>query len=222
MHEAKGGRETEETHEVKGCKKKDDHAVKKEELPNLKKEFTVGISAFIVNTIVLALGVYVFSLLYKAGARNAQEIAAYWPDDVSSQTFFVRPAAGAAGILLLFLLKNWYDVRFYHIQLQARNDRARARRVLEWGLYVLVMGLMTVLIFFCFSCGKDFFDDYTFESAGLGNAAYSLLYFVTPLLYVIHALIRLVLKKAGIQTGAEKPKTRAQRRREEREAAKRR
>ncbi len=219
---AGSGRETEETHEVKGCKKKDDHAVKKEELPNLKKEFTVGISAFIVNTIVLALGVYVFSLLYKAGARNAQEIAAYWPDDVSSQTFFVRPAAGAAGILLLFLLKNWYDVRFYHIQLQARNDRARARRVLEWGLYVLVMGLMTVLIFFCFSCGKDFFDDYTFESAGLGNAAYSLLYFVTPLLYVIHALIRLVLKKAGIQTGAEKPKTRAQRRREEREAAKRR
>ncbi|MCM1538094.1 MAG: hypothetical protein NC254_06825 [bacterium] len=188
--------------------------------PNIKKEFTLGFSALAVNTVVLYAGVFLFSLLYKAGAKSAQLISADGPSWSSEQTFFVQPALGLFGIFLLFALKNVYDLRFYHIQRQARDDRAKLRRVAEWIVYVLVMVLLVALIFLCFSCGKNFFDTYTFESAGLGNAAYSLLYFVTPLLYAIHAIVRVILKKAGVWTEEAKPQTRAQRRRQERDKAK--
>lgn len=193
---------------------------KKETLPNMKKEFTLGFSALAVNTVVLYAGVFLFSLLYKAGAKNAQLVSVDWTGDASSQTFFVQPALALLGIFLLFALKNLYDLRFYHIQRQARDDRAKLKRAAEWILYVLVMVLLIALIFLCFSCGRNFFDTYTFESAGLGNAAYSLLYFVTPLLYVIHAVARVIWRKAGMKTGDEKPQTRAQRRRQERDKAK--
>lgn len=193
---------------------------KKETLPNIKKEFTLGFSALAVNTVLLYAGVFLFSLLYKAGAKDAQLLSAAWAGDASSQTFFVQPVLALIGIFLLFALKNLYDLRFYRIQLQAKYDHAKLRRVMEWILYVLVMVLLVALIFICFSCGKNFFDTYTFESAALGNAAYSLLYFVLPLLYIIHAVIRIILNKAGIKTGDEKPKTRAERRREDRDKAK--
>ena len=193
---------------------------KKETLPNVKKEFTVGFPAMAVNTILLYAGVFLFSLLYKAGAERAALLSSDWSGDASSETFFVQPGLALFGILLLFVLKNGYDYRFYRIQTQARDDHARIKRVMEWVVYVLVMVLLTALIFICFSCGENFFDTYTFESAGLGNAAYTVLYFVTPLLYVIHAIVRLVLKKAGIQTGSDKPETRAERRRQERDKAK--
>lgn len=193
---------------------------KKDTLPNIKKEFTLGFSAFAVNTVLLYAGVFLFSLLYKAGAGNAQLLSVDWVGDASSQTFFVQLVPAMSGILLLFALKNLYDFRFYRIQLQARNEHAKLRRVVEWILYVLVMVLLVALIFICFSCGKNFFDTYTFESAALGNAAYTLLYLVTPLLYVLHAIVRMILKKAGIRAEDEKPKTRAQRRREDRDKAK--
>ncbi len=199
-----------------GQSEKNHQKTKEEAVMNLKKEFTVGISAMIVNTLALYLGIYLFSLLYKAGAENALADPVCWTEDAIAQTYFVQPVAGIAGILLVFALKNFYDLRFFHIQRQARNERARIRRALEWVIYVLVTVLMIVLIFLCFSCGKDFFDDYTFESAGLGNVMYTILYFVVPLLYAIHAIIRVILKKAGIQTGEERPMTRAERRREER------
>lgn len=201
--------------------KEKDKEKEKDEMPNLKKEFTVGMSAMIVNSILLFAGVYVFSLLYKLGAQGAQDGAQYFSDVIISQVHYVHPFAGLAGILALFLFKNWYDFRFYKIQIQARNDRARVRRVLEWILYVLVTLLLIVWIFLRFSCGKSFFDDYTFESAPLGNFAYSLLYVVTPLLYIIHAIVRAVLKKAGVQLGDERPMTRAERRREARVQQKR-
>lgn len=193
---------------------------KKETLPDIKKEFTVGFSAFAVNTVLLYVGVFLFSLLYKTGARDAQLMSLEWSGDAASQTFFVQPAIGLLGIFLLFVLKNLYDLRFFRIQIQARNDHARFKRVLEWVLYVLVTVLLVVLIFICFSCGENFFDTYTFESAALGNAAYSVLYFVIPLLYAIHAIVRVILKKAGIKTGEDRPKTRAERRREDRDKAK--
>ncbi|MCM1104393.1 MAG: hypothetical protein NC409_09835 [Clostridium sp.] len=188
--------------------------------PNIKKEFTLGFSALAVNTVVLYAGVFLFSILYKAGAKSAQFISADGPAWISEQTFFVRPALALLGIFLLFALKNLYDVRFYHIQRQARDDHAKLKRVAEWILYVLVTVLLIALIFLCFSCGENFFDTYTFESAGLGNAAYSLLYFVIPLLYAIHAIVRVILKKAGVWTEEAKPQTRAQRRRQERDRAK--
>lgn len=193
---------------------------KKETLPNIKKEFMVGFPAMAVNTILLYAGVFLFSLLYKAGAKSAALLSPGWSGDASSETFFVQPGLALFGILLLFLLKNGYDYRFYRIQMQARDDRARIRRVMEWVVYVLVMVLLVALIFICFSCGENFFDTYTFESAGLGNAAYTVLYFVTPLLYAVHAIIRLILKKAGIRPGSDMPKTRAERRRQERDKAK--
>lgn len=189
---------------------------KKETLPNIKKEFTLGFSALAVNTVLLYAGVFLFSLIYKAGAEDARLASADWSGDASSKTFFVQPALALLGIFLLFGLKNLYDLRFYRIQLQARNDHAKLRRAAEWILYVPVTVLFIALIFLCFSCGKNFFDTYTFESAALGNAAYSLLYFVTPLLYVLHAIVRVILQKAGIRAGDDKPKTRAERRREER------
>lgn len=193
---------------------------KKEILPNIKKEFTLGFSAMAVNTVLLYVGVVVCSLIYKVDAKNARLWYADWPQDTSSRTFFVRPALALFGVFLLFALKNIYDIRFYRIQLQARNDRVRLKRVTEWVLYVLVTVLLVALIFLCFSCGESFFDTYTFENAILGNAVDSLLYFVTPFLYIIHAVVRVILKKAGIQTGDNKPKTRAERRREDRDRAK--
>ena len=193
---------------------------KKETLPDIKKEFTLGFSAMAVNTVLLYAGVFLFSLIYKAGAKDAQLLFANWAQDASSQTFFVQPALALFGIFLLFALKNLYDLRFYHIQLQARNDHAKLKRVMEWIVYVLVTVLLVALIFICFSCGQNFFDTYTFESAALGNAAYSFLYFVIPLLYPLHAAVRAVMKKAGIKTGGDMPKTRAERRREERDKAK--
>lgn len=193
---------------------------KKETLPNMKKEFTLGFPAFAVNTVLLYVGVFLLSILYKAGAKDAQLLSSDWAGDVSSKTFFVQPVLALAGILFLFVLKNLYDLRFYRIQRHARDERAKLRRVMEWILYVLVMILFVVLIFVCFSCGENFFDTYTFESAALGNAAYSLLYFVMPLLYAVHAIIRVILKKAGVKIGDEKPKTRAERRREDRDKTK--
>lgn len=193
---------------------------KKETMPNIKKEFTVGFSAMAVNTVLLYAGVFLFSLLYKAGAEDADLLTAEWAGDAASKTYFVQPGIALLGIMLLFVLKNIYDHRFYLIQRQARDDHAKIKRVMEWVLYVLVTVLLVALIFICFSCGENFFDTYTFESAGLGNAAYSVLYFVTPLLYIIHAIVRMILKKAGIQTGGSKPKTRAERRRQERDEAK--
>lgn len=193
---------------------------KKETLPNIKKEFTLGFSAFAINTVLLYVSVFLLSLLYKAGATDAQMMSLDWSGDAASRTFFVQPALGLLGIFLLFVLKNLYDLRFFRIQIQARDDHARFKRVMEWVLYVPVTILLIALIFICFSCGENFFDTYTFESASLGNAAYSVLYFAVPLLYAIHAIVRVILKKAGIRTEDDRPKTRAERRRESRDKAK--
>ena len=70
---------------------------KKETLPNIKKEFTLGFSALAVNTVLLYAGVFLFSLLYKAGAKDAQLLSAAWAGDASSQTFFVQPVLGLNG-----------------------------------------------------------------------------------------------------------------------------
>ena len=56
------------------------------------------------------------------------------------------------------------------------------------------MVLMEVFMFMTFSCGRNFFDTYTFQNASLGNVAYTVLYFVIPVLYPIQAIVRLVFR----------------------------
>lgn len=171
---------------------------KKEEF-SWKQELTTGISAFIVDTILLFLGVWIFSMIYKAFVTY--ELVHSMDALLASITYYVSPATGILGILLLFILKNVYDIRFYRIQMWAREHKRKILRLSEWILYVCMMIFFELFAFLCFSCGWDFFDTYTFESPILGNLAYTLLYIVMPFLYAIHALARLlskhVLKEGG-------------------------
>ena len=164
---------------------------KKEEF-NWKQELTTGISAFIIDTILLFLGVWIFSMIYKAFVTY--ELVHSTDTLMASITYYVSPVTGILGILLLFILKNIYDIRFYRIQMWAREHKRKILRLGEWILYVCVMILFIFFAFLCFSCGWDFFDTYTFENPVISNLAYTLLYIVMPLLYTIHALARLLLK----------------------------
>lgn len=164
---------------------------KKEEF-SWKQELTTGISAFIVDTILLFLGIWIFSMIYKAFVTY--ELVHSADALLASVTYYVSPTTGILGILLLFILKNVYDIRFYRIQMWAREHKRKFLRLSEWILYVCMMIFFEVFAFLCFSCGWDFFDTYTFESPVLGNLAYTLLYIVMPLLYAIHALARMLSK----------------------------
>ena len=104
----------------------------------------------------------------------------------------MNPIFGVIGILLLFLLKNIYDVRFSRIQRWAKEHHRKLLRVCEWFLYVVLMFIQEIFTFANFSCGRNFFDTYTFENAILGNIAYTMLYIILPLLYPIQAIVRLI------------------------------
>lgn len=157
-----------------------------------KQQLTVGMPAMLIDTVLLFLGTYIFSLLYKAFV--VYEIST-GQDALSSIIFYVSPVTGFLGILLLFVLKNVYDARFYRIQMWAKERRRKLLRVGEWVLYVFVMAVFEVLAFICYSCGNDFFDTYTFENPVFGNLAYTMLYILIPLLYPIQALVRWIFKK---------------------------
>ena len=158
-----------------------------------KQELVLGLPAMVIDTILLYLGTYIFSLLYKAFV--AYELST-GEDVLSSVIFYVSPVTGFLGILLLFILKNIYDVRFYRIQLWAKQRHQKLRRAGEWILYVFFMIVLEFVSFICFSCGLDFFDTYTFENPSFGNMAYTMLYIIIPLLYPIQAFVRWIFKKA--------------------------
>lgn len=156
-----------------------------------QQAFTTGFPAMILDSVLLFLGIYIFSLIYKAFISAE---FAMGQDSMATMVYYVSPVSGIFGVLLLFALKNVYDVRFYRIQRAAKLEHKKILRVNEWTLYVLLMVLMEVFTFMTFSCGRDFFDTYTFENALLGNVAYTMLYIIMPLLYPIQAIVRMVFR----------------------------
>lgn len=156
-----------------------------------QQALTTGFPAMILDSVLLFLGIYIFSLIYKAFISAE---FAMGQDSMATKVYYVNPVWGIFGILLLFILKNVYDVRFYRIQRAAKLEHKKILRVNEWTLYVLLMVLMEVCTFMTFSCGRNFFDTYTFQNASLGNMAYTMLYFVMPVLYPIQAIVRLVFR----------------------------
>ncbi len=156
-----------------------------------QQALTTGFPAMILDSVLLFLGIYIFSLIYKAFISAEFSMG---QDSMATMVYYVSPVSGIFGILLLFVLKNVYDVRFYRIQRAAKLEHKKILRVNEWTLYVLLMVLMEVFTFMTFSCGKDFFDTYTFENALLGNVAYTMLYIIMPLLYLIQAIVRMVFR----------------------------
>lgn len=156
-----------------------------------QQALTTGFPAMILDSVLLFLGIYIFSLVYKAFI-NAE--FAMGQDSMATKVYYVNPVWGIFGILLVFVLKNVYDVRFYRIQRAAKLEHKKILRVNEWTLYVLLMVLMEVFMFMTFSCGRNFFDTYTFQNASLGDVAYTVLYFVIPVLYPIQAIVRLVFR----------------------------
>lgn len=156
-----------------------------------QQELKTGAPAMIIDTVLLFVGIYLFSLVYKLAVSNQLSMG---QDSVSSVIYYVNPILGMVGILLLFLLKNIYDVRFYRIQRWAKECHKKLERVTEWFLYVVLMLIEEVFTFANFSCGRNFFDTYTFENAMLGNVAYTILYVILPLLYPIHAIVRLIFR----------------------------
>lgn len=155
----------------------------------LKQQLINGLPAMLIDTVLLYVGTYIFSLLYKTFVK-------YEFSTGTDITYYVSPATGFFGILLLFVLKNVYDIRFYRIQLWAKETRQKWIRVGEWIAYVFFMFFLEMISFICFSCGNNFFDTYTFENAVFGNMAYTLLYVIIPLLYPIQAIVRLIFRKA--------------------------
>ncbi len=162
-----------------------------EEKTGWKQEICFGLPAMLIDTVILYAGIYLFSLVYKISISSSFTMG---QDSTSSITYYVNPIWGILGVLLLFLLKNVYDVRFFRIQYRAKKLHRRLERVTEWMMYVVFMLVQEVLVFAAFSCGRDFFDTYTFENASLGNTAYTVLYVLLPLLYPVQAIVRVVFK----------------------------
>lgn len=157
-----------------------------------KDEFTLGAPAVMVDTILLYLGVWIFSVLYKAFVNYTIESGT---DAMASVTYYVSPVTGLLGVVLFFILKNVYDLRFYKIQSRAKKWRQKNKRILEWVMYVLSAVLLEMLIFWCFFCGNNFFDTYTFENEVLANVTHTILLIVVPLLYPMHAIVRVIMNK---------------------------
>ncbi len=155
------------------------------------KAFRTGFPAMILDSVLLFLGTFIFSVIYKTFISSEFSMG---QDSAASMVYYVSPVSGMLGILLLFVLKNVYDVRFYRIQLAAKKEHKKLLRVNEWAVYVMLMIALEVFTFMTFSCGRNFFDTYTFESAVLGNVAYTMLYIIMPLLYPIQAIVRLVFR----------------------------
>lgn len=155
------------------------------------KAFRTGFPAMILDSVLLFLGTFIFSVIYKAVISGEFSMG---QDSSASMIYYVSPVFGMLGILLLFILKNVYDVRFYRIQRAAKEEHKKLLRVNEWTLYVMLMIALEVFTFITFSCGRNFFDTYTFENAVLGNVAYTMLYIVMPLLYPIQAIVRLIFR----------------------------
>lgn len=182
-----------------GVQKSSESSSRKNEVPKQEAEskkgwqqaFTTGFPAMFLDSVLLFLGIYIFSLIYKAFISAEFSMG---QDSMATMVYYVSPVSGIFGVLLLFVLKNVYDVRFYRIQRAAKLEHKKILRVNEWMLYVLLMVLMEVFTFMTFSCGRDFFDTYTFENALLGNVAYTMLYIIMPLLYPIQAIVRMVFR----------------------------
>lgn len=174
-----------------GNRKKENLKQETDSKKGWQQALTTGFPAMIVDSILLFVGIYIFSLIYKAFISAEFSMG---QDSLATMVYYVSPVSGIFGILLLFILKNVYDVRFYRIQRAAKREHKKVLRVNEWTLYVMLMVLMEVFTFMTFSCGRDFFDTYTFENALLGNVAYTMLYIVMPLLYPIQAIVRMVFR----------------------------
>lgn len=174
-----------------GNRKKENLKQETDSKKSWQQALTTGFPAMIVDSILLFVGIYIFSLIYKAFISAEFSMG---QDSLATMVYYVSPVSGIFGILLLFILKNVYDVRFYRIQRAAKREHKKVLRVNEWTLYVMLMVLMEVFTFMTFSCGRDFFDTYTFENALLGNVAYTMLYIVMPLLYPIQAIVRMVFR----------------------------
>lgn len=154
-----------------------------------QQELKTGMPGMALDSVLLFVGIYLFSLVYKLLVSDQVSMG---QDSVSSVIYYVNPIFGVIGILLLFLLKNIYDVRFFRIQRWAKEHHRKLLRVCEWFLYVVLMFIQEIFTFANFSCGRNFFDTYTFENAILGNIAYTMLYIILPLLYPIQAIVRLI------------------------------
>lgn len=174
-----------------------------EEQNGWRSELRFGLPAMLIDTVILFAGIYLFSLVYKIAVSDYFQMG---QDNTSSITYYVNPVWGFLGILLLFGLKNVYDIRFYHIQYRSKRLHRRLERVTEWMMYIVFMLMQEVAAFAVYSCGRNFFDTYTFADAALGNIAYTILYVILPLLYPIHAIVRVIVKHtAGRQnSGKEK------------------
>lgn len=174
-----------------------------EEQSGWKSELRSGLPAMLIDTVILFAGIYLFSLVYKIAVSDYFQMG---QDNTSSVTYYVNPVWGFLGILLLFGLKNIYDIHFHYIQHRSKMLHRKLERVTEWMMYIVFMLAQEVAAFAVYSCGRDFFDTYTFANAALGNVAYTILYVILPLLYPIHAIVRVIVKHTAGRQNSEKEK----------------
>lgn len=164
-------------------------------------ELTLGLPSIAVNTVLLMLGLYLLSLIYKLGAvadasTGAVAVAGNgFFDGYSDLYYTVHPFAGCVAVLLVFVLKNIYDIRFYRLQMDAKDAHKKGVRIFAWFLYILITIWYIVLTFLFFMCGKTFWETYGLENAFMDNFCHTILFILAPLCYPIQAMVRFVMQK---------------------------
>ncbi|MBQ0042807.1 MAG: hypothetical protein KBS85_05765 [Lachnospiraceae bacterium] len=162
-------------------------------------ELTLGLPSIAVNSIILFAGIFVLSLLYKAGATllsgaGSQLAVENFFLSVGSE-YIVNPVAAFFATILLFVLKNIYDIRFYLLLQDAKKSHKKGVRIIAVILYILIMVWFMILTFIWFRCGRSFWDYYYFTDSFLANFCDTILFVLCPLCYVIQAIVRYIMRK---------------------------
>lgn len=203
MSDEKITKEQEEKELSRGAKKRMENKQKKQKESSrsgIRYELTLGLPSIAVNSIVFFGILFLLSLLFKAGAvqesmQVTQTGGTGFFDTFAEGYYLVNPVASIFAVLLLFVVKNIYDLRFYRLQMDAKDAGKTGVRIAAWIIYILVIIWEMILTFILFMCGRTFWETYTYESSFQGDFCGTILFVLCPLCYLIQAIVRLVYRR---------------------------